>query len=114
VNPCPKLPPKEKKQPKPLKRTWVKRYRSRPRKGRLRGEEMSALRKESWEGRGSLCFYCGKPCSEISGELAHIRGKRMWGDTKENTAPAHKECHRRFHAYGPTLEKPCKAKERAQ
>jgi hypothetical protein len=35
----------------------------------------------------------------------------MWGDTKENTAPAHKECHAKFHAYGPSLEKPVPKKE---
>jgi hypothetical protein len=75
---------------------------------------MSALREESWEGRGALCFYCGHHCPEFSGELAHIRGKRMWGDNKENVSPAHKECHQQFHAYGPTGIKPVPKKEGAQ
>jgi 5-methylcytosine-specific restriction endonuclease McrA len=73
---------------------------------------MSNLRHESWEEKDSLCFYCKLPCGFEAGDLAHIRNKRMWGDTKENTAPAHKECHRKFHAYGPSGVKPVPAKER--
>lgn len=75
---------------------------------------MSALRQRSWEERKSLCFYCHRTCSEKWDDLAHIRGKAMWGDNKENVSPAHHECHTKFHNFGPSLEKPCKAKERAQ
>lgn len=108
----PKPPPTLPKARKPLKRSAVRKRRTKVRPGRIRGKEMSELRQGSWEERGALCFYCRLPCSEVLGELAHIRGKRMWGDTKENTAPAHKECHRKFHQFGPSLVKPVPAKER--
>jgi len=102
----PKPPRTEPKQRKPLKRTRPRKVRSRPRRGRLKNEDMSALRKGSWEERRSLCFYCHRPCSEERDDLAHIRGKAMWGDNPENVSPAHKECHHRFHAYGPSGVKP--------
>jgi hypothetical protein len=114
IYPVPKPAKREPKARKPLRRTRVRTRRTKARKGRLKGEEMSALRQWSWEERRSLCFYCHRPCSEKRDDLAHIRNKRMWGDNKENTAPAHKECHAIFHAYGPSMTKPVPTKERGE
>ena len=108
----PKPPLKQPAERKPLKRrARVKRVRAKARAGRKRGKDMSALRAESWEERGALCLYCAMPVSGKYGELAHIKGKRMWGDNKENVAPAHRECHRRFHEWGPSMTKPVPTKE---
>jgi hypothetical protein len=34
----------------------------------------------------------------------------MWGDSLETTEVNCGKCHRRFHAYGPSMEKPCPPK----
>ena len=112
--PHPKPPKREPKPKKPLKRTWVKRYRSKPRRGRLRGKQMSALWEAAWERDEGVCQRCLLPVLPEEGVLSHRKGKRMWGDHLDNVQIEHDACHKRFHANGPTLEKPCKAKERAQ
>ena len=103
----------EPKARKPLKRSRPRKVRSRPRRGRLKGAEMSELRATSWQERKGICIYCRQVCSEWFGELAHIRGKRNFGDNADNVSPAHRECHTKFHLYGKSMTKPCKAKERA-
>jgi hypothetical protein len=113
IRPCPKPAPSVPALRKPIKRSRVRTRRSKARRGRLKGAEMSELRTTSWQYRRGICIYCKLPCGEWFGELAHIRGKRSWGDNLGNVSPAHRECHQKFHAYGPSLEKPCKKKERA-
>lgn len=123
MNPCPKPAPKEKKLPKPLRRTRVVTRRKKARKGRLKDEELGRLRELCFERDVGMCVVCGvglllKRGYWNSMEMAHIRGKRMWGDSLDNVrslcGPLANGCHHREHVYGKTLEKPCKAKERAQ
>lgn len=77
----------------------MKRSRSKPRPGRVKGEDMTALREAVWARDGGLCCFCGLPVDFERGEMAHLRGKRMWGDGIENIrGPAHKSCHQDSHA----------------
>lgn len=114
LNPHPKPAKSEPKPRKPIRRTRVKTRRTKARPGRLKDEEMSALRKAAFERDGGICQYCFLPCSETGWDLAHVRGKRMWGDRLDNVRVKHERCHRIIeHAYGPSGIKPCKKKERA-
>lgn len=103
--------------PKYLKRSPVKKYRAKPRPGRLKGDEMRLLRIEVWIRDGCQCVRCGKPVDPDappewpnSFHLSHKKGKRMWGDSPETTESNCGDCHRKFHNYGWTMTKPCKPK----
>lgn len=92
----------------PLKRyTRINPVRRKPRPGRLKGDDMTALRQESWAEHKGKCRFCGKPVAFNAGELAHVRNKRMHGDNLDNVGPAHKKCHRDSHNAG---GKPCPKK----
>lgn len=102
----------------PLKRGKPpKNKRAKPRPGRLQGAEMDALRLAVWIRDKGRCVKCGYRVIldapqelESSFHLAHRKGKRMWGDSLETTEANCGKCHRKFHAYGPTMEKPCPPK----
>lgn len=91
----------------PLKRkTWMQKVRKEPRAGRVKGEDMTALREAVWARDSGLCCFCGKPVDFLRGEMSHLRGKRMWGDGIENVrGPAHQSCHHASHN-----PKPCPPK----
>jgi hypothetical protein len=112
----------------PLKRTAIKRSnkpmkkaRSKPRPGRLKGQEMSDLRLFVFmrdRGRcqhvlrrdefGDPVAICGKETPWESGHLAHIVSRGAGGpDTPENTCWKCADCHLvREHTYGPSGVKP--------
>jgi hypothetical protein len=55
---------------------------------------MSSLREFVWRRDEGVCQRCFKPCAEDDWDLAHKKGKRMWGDSPDNTEVAHQRCHR--------------------
>lgn len=96
------------------------RPRSKPRPGRLKGPDLEALRMDCWRRDHGKCQKCDCITNPFAPQewpnsyhMSHKRGKRMWGDTLENVEVLCGSCHRRFHACGPSFEKPIKAKERA-
>jgi hypothetical protein len=75
----------------PIRRTPIRRKRNKPRPGRLRGNELSALRAECFERDGFLCQVCDCTVYEHASDfnprkahMSHIRNKRMWGDVISN------------------------------
>ena len=63
------------------------------------------------------CVRCGKSVwmnlpqeDDASFHMAHKRNKRMWGDSLENVQAECGECHRKYHQFGPSMEKPCPPK----
>lgn len=82
---------------------------------RLYGADMSKLRSDRFDHDKGRCVKCGRPVIFKRGfpdsmELMHVRGKRNNGDSLEQVETGCKDCHRKFHAYGPSGEKPCKPK----
>lgn len=100
------------------------RPRKKPRPGRLKGKDMEALRREVFERDAYRCRHpitsvglgqeitmpCLKRVTWESGHLAHIKARRMGGDSPENTYCCCAEHHRIYHAYGPSMQKPCPSK----
>jgi 5-methylcytosine-specific restriction endonuclease McrA len=100
-----------------LKRSPIKKKRSKPRPGRLEGKEMDDLREIVFTRDMGICQNCGRKIifnapheHDDSFHLAHTKGKRMWGDSPETTRAECGRCHRTFHNYGPSREKPVPAK----
>ena len=98
--------------------------RSKPRPNRLKGHDMAVLRAQVFERDGYRCQHvpwprtfpdmrCMRRVTWEKGQLAHIKVKRMGGDTPENTYCCCELHHRIYHAYGPSMTKPCKKKEAA-
>ena len=54
---------------------------------------MTALRRFVYERDRGMCQECGKWVSFKACHLAHIRNKRMWGDSPENACIKHADCH---------------------
>lgn len=101
-----------------LKRTPVKKRRSKARPGRLKDEALEILRRDCWLRDGGNCRKCGihtsyllDPIHDRSYHMAHIKVKRMGGDNLENVRTLCGKCHRIEHAYGPSGVKPCPKKE---
>jgi len=80
------------------------RPRSKPRPGRLKGDDLTALRDACFDYHKGICgggktdrhgkpLGCGQPCNPLAWEMAHIRGKRNFGDKPENVVPKHPICH---------------------
>lgn len=108
----------------------VRKVRAKARPGRLKGKAMEALRRDRFEMDGYKCqriigHYasgfrgdlaqperCLEPVSWESGHLAHIKAKRIGGDSIENVETWCGDCHRAFHERGPSMQKiiPAKAK----
>lgn len=89
------------------------RPRRKPRPGRLKGQDMQDLREQRYaldQGRCQKCFrmtYMNAPQErDYSFHLAHIRNKRMWGDSIDNVETECGGCHRTYHNYGPSMAKP--------
>lgn len=75
--------------------------RRKPRPGRVKGADMTALREAVWTRDNGLCCFCGMPVDFTCGEMAHLRNKRMWGGGIDNIrGPAHKKCHQDSHNAG--------------
>ncbi len=111
-----------------LKRTPIRKVRSKPRPGRLKGKAMESLRREVFERDGYRCQHtwmvdywnpldgtympfqrtCGKEVTWENGHLAHIISRGRGGpDTPENTCCKCSSCHIGIeHSYGPSGVKP--------
>lgn len=121
-----------KRSSKPIARTAVKKVRAKPRPGRLKGKALTALRESVFERDGFRCQHLlpahitdhgqviselWEPCNLLltsrTAHLAHIRNKRMWGDSMENCTTKCAEHHLvNEHSYGPSGIKPVPPKEK--
>lgn len=77
-----------------IQRSPVRKVRRKPRSGRLKGKAMGDLREAAWQRDKGICQRCFLPCNPNDWDLAHRRGKRMWGDSLENVQVEHRFCHR--------------------
>jgi hypothetical protein len=97
------------------------RPRKKPRPGRLKGNNLIGLRIACYNRDKGRCRKCGAwTCMGLPHEhplsfhMAHIRNKRMHGDHIDQVQTECGDCHRTYHNYGPSMLKPCPAKERPQ
>lgn len=109
-----------------IPRKPIRKVRAKPRPGRLKGRALQELRLACFERDGYRCqgeFFAltsmGRKmvrCDEgviwesgfvSSGHMAHIQAKRRGGDALDNVRTLCGDCHRKEHAYGPSMEKPC-------
>ena len=81
--------------------------------GRAQVFERDGYRCQHVKRVGSEIYHCWNRVTWETGHLAHIQVKRMGGDTLANTFASCADCHRKYHAYGPSLTKPCPRKEAA-
>lgn len=97
--------------------TYIKKKRSKPRRGRLQGDDLLELRADCYRRDFGICRKCS--CltnwdasheSDNSYHMSHIKAKRMGGDTLENVETLCGACHRKYHNFGPSMEKPCPPK----
>lgn len=95
------------------------RPRTKPRPGRLKGDDLTTLRGQAYERDNGHCVACGvltDPYAPVEDDksfhLAHRRGKRMWGDHIGQVEVQCGRCHRLEHAYGKERIKPCPPKSR--
>lgn len=104
----------------PLKRTAMKKKRSKPRPGRLRGAAMHALRHEVFLRDGGRCVDCHAGLIEFpesrflarAYHMSHIVSRARGGrDEASNCVAKCYLCHIvKEHSYGPSGVKPCPAK----
>ena len=94
------------------------RPRNKPRPGRLKGNDLEALRRECWERDGGSCRRCGRPTEyglhhywPQSFHMSHIKAKRIGGDHINNVETLCGGCHRELHNFGPSMTKPVPPKE---
>jgi len=94
------------------------RPRSKPRPGRLKGDDLKNLRIQCFVRDRGVCQRCQistfmwlDQTHPRSFHMAHKRNKRMWGDTLENVQTECGACHRQYHAQGPSMQKPVPPKE---
>lgn len=105
----------------PVKRSAPPRKkRATPRPGRLNGLSLQMLRLECFLRDSYRCRECGRIVSDRyedihpeKAHMAHIKAKRIGLDTLENVRTLCGACHRKEHAYGKSMQKPCKKKEAA-
>jgi 5-methylcytosine-specific restriction endonuclease McrA len=108
----------------PMKRTRVKKVRSKPRAGRLKGAALEQLRRDCFERDGYRCqgfihsecglwFTCRKLVTWESGHMAHIVSRGRGGpDVIDNVVTKCGDCHIGIeHSYGPSGIKPCPRKD---
>ena len=100
-----------------IRRTPIRKVRSKLRRGRLKGSDLELLRVDCFLRDKGICQNCGKgtvfdldqECDDAF-HMAHIRNKRMFGDNLDNVQTECGKCHRSYHQNGPSREKPCKTK----
>lgn len=87
-----------------IRRSPVRKVRRKPRPGRLKGKELGALKLETFERDGWTCRECRRGvCVDVGlfhparAHWAHLRGKRMWGDSLENSRTLCSGCHHAEH-----------------
>jgi 5-methylcytosine-specific restriction endonuclease McrA len=112
----------------PIKRSPIRKVRSKPRPGRLKGASMEKLRKDCFERDNYQCqhqlrhpiadlkgyvvdsYYqpCGNFVTWETGHMAHIESRGRGGkDELSNVLTKCANCHIRIeHSYGPSGEKP--------
>lgn len=103
----------------PLKRSSPPRKkRATPRPGRLNGKALGELRLDCFFRDCYKCRECGIGVSGLFPDLddrkahmAHIKAKRIGLDTLQNVRTLCGACHRKEHAYGKSMQKPCPKKE---
>lgn len=85
-----------------MKRSAVKKVRSKPRAGRLKGKALKKLRWECYERDGRQCVECGRSVP-FDGDIytrmhmAHIGAKRRHGDSLDNVRTLCFWCHDKEH-----------------
>ena len=101
----------------PIRRTAIRKVRSKPRPGRLKGQALLELRADCYRRDFGICRKCGKCTnwdasqeSDNSYHMSHIRAKRIGLDILENVETLCGACHRKFHSFGPSMQKPCPPK----
>ena len=89
----------------PMRRTRINPYRAKPRRGRLKGSDMEALRRACFERDSYRCQHItdGVRCNKLvrwergfldSGHMAHIRARSLGGhDTLDNVLTKCPYCH---------------------
>jgi hypothetical protein len=95
----------------------IRSRRSKPRPGRLKGDDLTALRLACFMRDRGRCVVCEKRLHldpRFDGDpdaydMAHKRNKRMHGDSLGNVEAQCHRCHMNYHAG----EKPCPAKPRS-
>ena len=99
-------------------RNPLRKRRTTPRPGRLKGEAMRELRMACFVRDVFRCQECGRSVfstltntHERSAHMAHIQAKRRGGDSLENVRTLCGRCHRLEHQYGKSMQKPCPKKE---
>lgn len=90
-----------------IRRSPVRKVRSKPRQGRLKGKALRNLREACFERDGYKCRECHRSVLWFSGHMAHIKAKRRHGDSLENVRTLCGECHAKEHNAG---GKPCPRK----
>lgn len=96
-----------------IPRTPVKKARKKPRPGRLKGKDLEVLRLHCFVRDSFMCQNCHifvddrlPDLHDRKAHMAHIKVKRMGGDSLENVRTLCGKCHRTEHAYGPSMTKP--------
>lgn len=98
----------------------MRKSRKGVRPGRLKGQALADLRLACYMRDKSECQECGR-CTlygahhlkDWSYHMAHIKAKRMGGDSLENVRTLCGACHRKEHAYGKSMTKPVPRKDAA-
>lgn len=87
----------------------IRRSRSKSRPGRLQGDALAKLRMACWLRDDGMCHNCGRETnilvpqeSDIAYHMAHIKAKRMGGDSLDNVRTECGKCHREYHHFGPS------------
>jgi hypothetical protein len=83
----------------------IRKRRSKPRPGRLEGAELENLRRSCFNRANGRCENCGCymrywklwELDPIGFEMAHKRGKRMWGDHIDQVRALCQLCHHESH-----------------
>lgn len=120
-----------------MKRTPLRKVRTKARPGRLKGQALTDLRRQCFERDGYRCqairiermgwfqiswnqhipIYgprvCLEPVTWETGEMAHVKAKRRHGDSLANVTTMSKRCHELSHAYGPSGVKPVPLKPKS-